>query len=57
MAIVTQLRRLVFGSLIAASIAKPLERRFDGGDDDDDDTPLPVVIWHGKNVLLRQPRK
>ncbi|KAK4144490.1 Alpha/Beta hydrolase protein [Dichotomopilus funicola] len=47
MAIATQLRRLVFGSLIVASIAKPLERRFEGGDDDDDDTPLPVVVWHG----------
>lgn len=40
---------LAFGSLIATSISKPLERRFDNSnDDDDDDTPLPLVIWHGK---------
>ncbi|KAL2177748.1 Alpha/Beta hydrolase protein [Thermothelomyces heterothallicus CBS 202.75] len=47
MAIVKGVKLLVLGSLIAASIAKPLERRFESGDDDDDDTPLPLVIWHG----------
>jgi palmitoyl-protein thioesterase len=46
MAILTSLRLLALGSLIATSIAKPVERRFEDGDDDD--TPLPLVIWHGK---------
>lgn len=43
MAVLKQL--LIAGSLLAASLAKPVERRFDSGDDD---TPLPLVIWHGK---------
>ncbi|KAK4041612.1 Alpha/Beta hydrolase protein [Parachaetomium inaequale] len=46
MAIVKHLKLLVVGSLIAAVIAKPVERRFEAGDEDDD-TPLPLVIWHG----------
>ncbi|KAK4149750.1 Alpha/Beta hydrolase protein [Chaetomidium leptoderma] len=46
MAILNHLKLLVIGSLITASIAKPVERRFDDVDDDDD-TPLPLVIWHG----------
>ncbi|KAK3899656.1 Alpha/Beta hydrolase protein [Staphylotrichum tortipilum] len=44
MAPLNPLRLLVIGSLITASIAKPLERRLDDGEDD---TPLPLVIWHG----------
>jgi palmitoyl-protein thioesterase len=43
MAFVRALRLLAVGSLIAASVAKPLAHRFEHGDD----TPLPVVIWHG----------
>lgn len=49
MAILSRLRLLVVGSLIAASIATPVGR-FDDGDDDD--TPLPLVIWHGKFASL-----
>ncbi|KXX79733.1 Palmitoyl-protein thioesterase 1 [Madurella mycetomatis] len=47
MAILSGLRLLVTtGSLLTASLAKPLAQRFDDGSDDDD-TPLPLVIWHG----------
>jgi palmitoyl-protein thioesterase len=45
MAFVRALRLLTVGSLIAASVAKPVDPRFENGDDDD--TPLPLVIWHG----------
>lgn len=48
MAIRNQLRLfLVAGSLLTASLAKPVERPFD---DSDDDTPLPVLIWHGERT-------
>ncbi len=49
MAVFSQLKLFVVGSLIAAAIAKPVEPRYDDGDDDD--TPLPLVIWHGKFAL------
>ncbi|GAB1319703.1 hypothetical protein MFIFM68171_09913 [Madurella fahalii] len=46
MAILSNLKLLVTaGLLLTASLAKPLEWRFDDGSDDD--TPLPLVIWHG----------
>ncbi|KAH6632417.1 Alpha/Beta hydrolase protein [Chaetomium tenue] len=44
MAFVGALRLLAVGSLITASVAKPIEPRFQN---DNDDTPLPLVIWHG----------
>ncbi|KAL2019868.1 hypothetical protein VTK56DRAFT_9130 [Thermocarpiscus australiensis] len=47
MAILNQLKLLlVTGSLLTATFAKPLERRFKNADEDDE-TPLPLVIWHG----------
>jgi palmitoyl-protein thioesterase len=52
MAIRNQLRLLlVAGSLLTASLAKPVERPFD---DSDDDTPLPVLIWHGKRTIFHR---
>lgn len=55
MAIRNQLKLLlVAGSLLTASLAKPIvERAFE--DDDDDDTPLPLVIWHGKLGISPHP--
>ncbi|EAQ87488.1 hypothetical protein CHGG_04107 [Chaetomium globosum CBS 148.51] len=44
MAFVGALKLLAVGSLISASVAKPIEPRFQN---DNDDTPLPLVIWHG----------
>ncbi|SPQ25393.1 17347551-0a19-473c-95bb-0e093a496657 [Thermothielavioides terrestris] len=43
MAFFLRLTLLAIGLLVATSIAKPVERRFE----DEDDTPLPLVIWHG----------
>lgn len=52
MTILNYLKLLAIGSLVAAAIANPVERRFEN---DDDDTPLPLVIWHGKRAINRQP--
>lgn len=53
MAIYSHLKLLLTaGSLLAAAVANPLNKRFD--DDDDDDTPLPLVIWHGEMLLSSQ---
>lgn len=52
MTIRNQLKLLVTaGSLIAASLANPVQRPLTHNDDDDEnDTPLPVVIWHGRQI-------
>lgn len=59
MAVLSGLRLLVTtGSLLTASLAKPLAGHFDDGSDDD--TPLPLVIWHGNGTLnpglFRKPK-
>lgn len=43
-------RLLTLGSLLASTVASPSSQR-PLGEDDDTDNPLPLIIWHGKQLL------